>query len=828
MAKKGNFKELLMKKGEKLGLIAAVGVFILFLLIGVSSMSGAVNPVQQKQKIDQAASGVQRSVEDATTKAAPLPNDAVKPMTELTQVSATAFPNQNATFEPVNKPSSLRDNPLVKSPIESQVNYFAGSYKGYDRQFSVNNAGELSVRVGVLKVQTKQEFKWEEIQNRFTKPKTSGKGGRTPPPGPMGAPMQPPPLNPGGAPPAPPAIGGGEGAMPPGPGGRPGGAVNGERDDLVVSYMSYDEAIKSKLPPARTIYPIRMAVVQLSFPLKEQLEEIKRSLRLPNLAAAKYEASPATIDARSLKPGTPGAPAVPAAPVAVAPAPGGVNVGGTAMVETGDSPAFLGLVVERRVTGPDGQASGWEAFDHQEKFFERFTRYDTPYVQEDGYLPYFLRPYQGLSAPLPVMAGGYLLNYPPNVSLQSIYANYQKLLAERAPKKVASELEKIGRKGETNPYAPAPAGQPGNQPGGFGGGEENRAPVFTPPPAGGKPGMVGETPPPPAGGNPAVPGTGVDLNKLEVEYILLRYLDSDLRPGHTYEYRVKVKMKNPNFNNPTMVANESMAAEEVLESAWYDVPQKVTVPAESFLYAYSAKKYEDHVKKMFDDAGKPDVLNRVMELKDVQEGRKVVVQMQRWQEYLTFGNKQEPIGAWIQAEMPVGPGDYIGRRTLVELPLWRSSIQDPNATKETADPYSGGYTLPSPDAKQPMIAQWPAETGTRKYTLPRARILDFRTRDVLIDFDGGRVTTNIKGGSTQVDDAAADLLILREDGKIEIRKESIDMANTNPLTPRAQREKTWDEWLARVRKQSEITAPGTPGGPATPFGPVRGGSGSGG
>jgi len=588
---------------------------------------------------------------------------------------------------------------------------------------------------------------------------------------------------------------------------------NGERDDLIVQYMSYEEAIKSKLPPARTIYPIRMAVVQLSFPLKEQLEEIKRSLRLPNLAAARHEASPSMIDARSIKPGTPSGVNTPPVPI-MAPPPGGISTGGTAMVETGDSPAFLGLVVERRVTGPDGQTSGWEAFDHQEKFFERFTRYDTPFVQEDGYLPYFLRPYQGLSSPLPVMAGGYLLNYPPNVSLPSIYANYQKLLAERAPKKVAADLDKF-KKGETNPYAPAPTTHSGNQPGGFSGGEENRQPLFTPP-SGAMPGAVPDV-------ATGIPGSTIDPNKLDVEFILLRYLDTDLKPGHNYAYRVKVRMKNPNFNNPTQVANESMATEDVLESAWYEVAQKVTVPNESFLYAYSAKKYEENVKKMFEDAGKPEVLNRIMDIKDIQEGRKVVVQMQRWQEYLTFGTKQEPIGAWIQAEMPVGPGDYLGRRTLVELPLWRSSIQDPNATKETLDPYSGGYTLPSPDAKMPMIAQWPADAGTRKYTLPRARILDFRTRDVLIDFDGGHVSTKA-GSSTQVDDAAADLLILREDGKIEIRKESIDMANTIPLTPRAQREKTWEDWLARVRKQSESTTPGT-GAPGTGFGPVRGGGG---
>jgi hypothetical protein len=822
MAKKSklNFKELLMKKGEKLGLIVAIGVFILFVLLGVTSVGGAVKPAEQQKKIESATAFVEQAIKNPDTKTAPLPGELLKPV-NFTQVSADAFPNHVATFEPTQRPSTLRDNPLVKSPIEAQVNYFAGSYKGYDRRFDVVD-GELQVRVGVLKVKTKQDFDWGTMEDRLTKPQKKGPLPKGPPavaPVPMTQLVPPGLPRPGESPP------------PPGMMGKPN--THGDRDDLVVDMMTWEQAMKSKLPPARTIYPLRFAVIQASFPLKEQLLENMRSLRLPNLAAAQFESSQATIDARvPVRPGVPGAPAVipVAPPMAVAPAGVPAGPGAAPITVTGDSPAFVGpltgngserepsLVVERRVTGPDGQPSGWESFNHQEKFFEKFTRYETPFVQEDGYLPYFLRPYQGLSSPLPVMAGGFLQNYPPNVSLKSIYENYQRLLAEKFEKKPASSLDGKFKRGDGNPYAPA-GNATGNQPGGFGG-EETRPPAFTLPP-GARPGAGPE-------GNPAVPGGATDPNKLDVEYILLRFLDTDLIPGHSYEYRMKVRMKNPNFNNPTKVANESMANEEILESQWYEVGHKVTVPVESFLYAYSAKKYEEEAKKLYEECGKPDVLNQVLEVKDVMEGRKVVVQMQRWQEYQSFGAKQEPIGAFIQAQMPVGPGEYIGRRTLVELPLWRSGVMDPKATKDTLDPYSGAYVLPSADAKTPMIAKWPTDNGTRKYTLPRARIIDFRTPHVLIDFDGGHVTTTVKTGTgnnvsstTQNDEAAADLLILRDDGKIEIRRESIDMANTNPLTPRAQREKTWEEWLARVRKSNDAETPGAT--PGTGLAPPRGG-----
>ena len=92
---------------------------------------------------------------------------------------------------------------------------------------------------------------------------------------------------------------------------------------------------------------------------------------------------------------------------------------------------------------------------------------------------------------------------------------------------------------------------------------------------------------------------------------------------------------------------------------------------------------------------------------------------------------------------------------------------------------------------------------------------------MLLDFEGGKTAESVDGGrTTVVDDAATELLILRADGKLEVRKELAD--TTAP--DRVARDKTWKEWIDTVRKQTEKEAGTTPGGE---FGPGRGGTGAG-
>ncbi len=832
MAAKAGFKDLLLQKGEKFALIGALGLFGLFVVWGVVGAAGADNTEALVKGIDGKSNALQAKINNKDGKPEfALPKFALPSQTsnDFTMLAASDYRHLSKPFEPIELPSQRRDQPRVLTPVESQINYFAASYKAYDRKFTFNKeTGEIeAIRVGVLTSAITKPANLAAINDFYkgiNKPGSKSVTGPTrPKPAPTGTgagPMGPGdgPMGPGAGPMGPP-MGSGAGRPPIGIGSGE-GLTGGNRSETKVSYMSIEEATKLNLPPAVAVYPIRMAVIQMSFPLREQLEEIKQALRLRSIWEARQESSPATIAARSgaVAPGTGAVPpqGLPGTPPFGSGAfgPGGTGAVGTAAVDTDVSPAFVGLVVERLTVPPEGLPANltkekyeslWEPRDHQERFFSRFTRYDAPFVKEEGYKPYFLRPEQGISAPLPVLADGFALNYPPDSSLGTIYANYKKLEDSKAQKKTVEDV-RSRYKYSTNPYTAAPPAAPGGF-NGFGDEDSRGFPMpggsfggFRQPPGGSFPGGLAP------GADPEYPGAGTpgqgNQNKLDVDHLLMRFLDVDLVPGNVYQYRVKVLMKNPNFKNTAQLADNNNANVEVLESAWFELPQKLSVPQESFLFAYPVKKYEESVMKVYEDSGKADPIRKVAELQDVKDGKRVVIQMQQWMDRIMLGNKEEPIGSYVQAEMPVGVGEYVGKKVPVELPLWRSAALN--------------YVLAQGDTKSPIYPNWPKDTQNSKHTLPKMRVIDFRTKSVLVDFEGGHSITKVPG-ATLNDDSMSDLLIVREDGKIEVRSEALDMAEDLQVpTQRSLRDKGWNDWLKRVRVIKDTEPVGGPNtGPGT-------------
>ena len=69
-------------------------------------------------------------------------------------------------------------------------------------------------------------------------------------------------------------------------------------------------------------------------------------------------------------------------------------------------------------------------------------------------------------------------------------------------------------------------------------------------------------------------------------------------------------------------------------------------------------------------------IKNLMDERAVQEGRKAVVQVQQWTQQIRLdtGNKTEPVGTWVVSDLAVSPGEYIGKRQLVELPLWSAGL----------------------------------------------------------------------------------------------------------------------------------------------------------
>ncbi|HEX4609079.1 MAG TPA: hypothetical protein VH092_12805, partial [Urbifossiella sp.] len=562
----------------------------------------------------------------------------------------------------------------------------------------------------------------------------------------------------------------GPGGGMPGPGGGmpgPGGGMPGEggfnqggfRVETTINYIPLDDLDKASAEgklPAMTVVPLRMAVVNATFPLKKQADEMKRALRMRTTA----EATPFV--------------------------------------------RFDGFDVKRRVVAPDGtivgtgkkygevagtkddQVVGWSDYRYVEKYQEMIAaRMLNSHLEgadpkdKSGvsqYLPYFYRYEDNLVMFLPDLVPE--LGHYPEVKLKPILDTVAKMKEAATPKVEKSALiERLTGKGKDGaarsgifaPVNPGATGGAGSIYGGaaIGGGGGI---LMTTGKGGGEGGEAG---------NPLAPA-GVD-----VDDILLRFIDPDVRPGFTYEYMLRVRLINPNFGHPKAMANPVLAGEayRILPGPWTRLTQSLTVPTESYLFAFDTGKYDDEVKAAY---AKGPLLKRF----ELPPGNThAVVEKLTWLEQVRVeggSNQREPVGAWVAAEMPVPRGGFVGRKTYVKLPLWSSEDNRYNLRELQSDKVGKG----------------------KDASAPKGWLVDFSGRDILVDFEGGKVTTRV-GSKTVVEEVSTELLIARPDGRLMIRNSAADMANP-------ERRRDTDEWHKWV-KDVESNQPGTGAGGANPF-----------
>ena len=195
-----------------------------------------------------------------------------------------------------------------------------------------------------------------------------------------------------------------------------------------------------------------------------------------------------------------------------------------------------------------------------------------------------------------------------------------------------------------------------------------------------------------------------------------------------------------------------------------------------------------------------------MQLKDNQ----AVVQMATWMEQVRTdaGSKREPVGAWVVTEIPVGRGDYIGRRQYVKLPVWSSEAQE-YLLRETPDKVVTG------------------PRGAKTVQQPKGWMVDFSTRSILADFEGGKVKNKFNVGFDDKgnlvtktrpveEESATELLILRPDGKLTVRSSLEDEGDPN----RKEVSSRWSDWLKLVENRKAPDAAGGMG-EINPFAPKR-------
>ncbi len=773
-------KEFLLSKGEYL--IVGFGGFMLLLLliVGVLALSETADPQKIANELVQKSQSVRSRINDPNAQPSEQELEPVK-VPEWAEkgiafvpASPADFPVYTPLFDTVAKPDPRKERPFVVPIQQYQVDLFRGAMYAYDI-VTDPNSGRSSIAVLAETTAGKHDKeKAKTIASLLAKrgrvpPK---KAGNPPPKQPAGG-FGPPGLPPGGGPGIPP--GGGSGLGPPGlppglpPGGDPGvpgegGAydpygmggsgydVSAHRTEKVVEYIPLEEgaiseAIAKGKIPAMTVMPLRAIIVHAEVPLKLQREELRRALRLKDIREAGQF-----------------------------------------------GPVYDGFAVQRRITQrlPNGQVivrQDWADYDFERVYAEIIQPRKLADQIEDGYLAYFIRYDMALALPLPRIVEE--LGKYPEVRLPSILETIDKMKkAQEKPIQASDTLKRLQGSGSRRDLYKPETGQLTGASTFYGN--------FVGPPDGGEgvPGMsapgpgLGGVPPggllPPGGGVPGVGGAGPadpaqfysNMPKnVEIEHLLLRFIDVDVQPGLTYEYRIRLRMRNPNFNRPQEVANPADAKIEFLESPWTTLDRPITLPPESFLFAGDVVDYRKRIDEEYKD-------RNMYELRTLLQAREnqALVELYNWMEQVRTGSGREPVGAWVMAEIPVGRGEFIGRKHYVKLPLW-SSVAQAYVLREVPD----------------KVIRTPP--GAKDVAQPKGWLVDFTTPAILLDFEGGALRERIANKEVR-EDADTELLILRPDGKLEVRKSRQDQDDLL----RKRLSEMWEQWLSTASTRKTDTA----------------------
>ncbi len=338
-------------------------------------------------------------------------------------------------------------------------------------------------------------------------------------------------------------------------------------------------------------------------------------------------------------------------------------------LKAAEAPEYVRVVVERRMLQSDGTFSDWQPVDTRPNAWIAKRRVG---VEEE--LP-VLQPYllDGLVEKLPRLAYG-AWEYVDHV--MAIEAAGQK------PEEVARQAQGQQQGGPFGPggmpgtgseeemYGMGGSGYPGmmggNMPPGMGGmgGMEGAMEGAAGYPgmggAGGYPGMgPGGMPGPMMGGGAAAgatgqggqngqqfapPGSAAQEQKryIEVEYVQVRFIDYTVQAGRTYQYRMKVVVKNPNYNRPD-VAEDAYRKPEFLEGPWSKPSRPVYVGKDVEYYLVNAKFNER--------TGMP----------------RGVFEVHRW---------DNETGDWYCSTFEVVPGAPVGNQRKIKILTWEEEVKE--------------------------------------------------------------------------------------------------------------------------------------------------------
>jgi hypothetical protein len=240
------------------------------------------------------------------------------------------------------------------------------------------------------------------------------------------------------------------------------------------------------------------------------------------------------------------------------------------------------------------------------------------------------------------------------------------------------------------------------------------------------------------------------------EKSLVRFYDLTVQPGLTYEYRLKVKMANPNLGQTKTVAYAALAKEKEIKAENWTVTPKVTVPHDVSWYATDERPDRDKAK----------------------------VEIHRWVDSLLADPERKEsehvVADWVvldKEKASAHRGEYLGHTVDVEVPSW-------NAEQESYE------LLMNPKTRSRRV---PVDFS--------ARISQAMEPAILVDYDGGKVTQTI--AKQQVtDELPARILVLTPEGKLVVHYAFEDIKDKE----REERVKAWKEEIDAIKKGKKTGA----------------------
>jgi hypothetical protein len=805
-------KQFMLEKGERVGL--GVALFLMVLLIIVSLFMPARgffsgSPKEKAAVLEKSAASVQSQLRSSLPSDADKPGDPKVTMTAVKEFNPITGQDYTTAFAGLFAPTQLgpqkRHQPDV---LPIKLGNAVVTHNQIDAiMMRVQNDGKIMVYL-LDDADARGARGGGGLPGLFG----SGRGGGKMPPGMPGAGRG---QGMGGSSGAGRFMGGGSGGM--APGGLAGlGGMEGKKD-MKLRAVPLDKLREESNPHyAEQVLPLRAAIVAAAFPYGAQLEEFRDKLRLSSTGQVLGEFS------------------------------------GETDADGNNLPAFrfLGVDVERAEVGPDGKLLSSRGPDGKP-----VTWYPVPL--KEAYTPYLIATakrfeaddpkYAPLTFPGLVMprlklfrdgkdeAGGEgdkkeTHNEYPKVedSLKPIHDTLDEL-AKRDPNTIPKPPSQFTVEGSFDVFQPASESAQG--PGGPGSPGMPGGPGMPPMPGRGGTGkmqgtgrMGGMMPPgfsgagkmqgmgrggmmmPPGAGRgagapamPGMPGMGTEMEGAPPEYCLVRVIDPTVQPGHVYQYRLRVRMANPNYGHAKEVAAVTYAQKKELDPGeWYVVPKTVSVPPEMHYYAVDEKELEG--------ANKYKGLNRDAYLsKD-----RTAMQIHRWLEAFTTRTDRKnplPVGEWVVAERVIAyRGEYVGADQRIEFPYWRATQEqfvlstEPGATKRV------------PGVMVSFKPDWGEGLDT-----------------VLVDFQGGneeykKVSGRDEDGKPNnfknVRDAhGTEILLLSPDGKLLFRDEAEDAKDGE----RTERLKEVKDRIKEVKDGGNGGGGNQPGGPGksggrNPFG----------